>query len=137
MINIENTYRSQIVGITDSLVQEALALGNNVYGTIEQLQEMLGPEGYLQHFDRYRPGTNTAAAKPFSGSFIFQWMVKVALSGKFNIRNNIFGIESLGYSRPKVYARVIPACTWATGMLLVSRSYIPSEFSRLTLYIGS
>jgi hypothetical protein len=119
-------YRRQIIEKTDSIVEQVQASGSKKFGTIEQLQRTLGTDKYLQHFDRYRPGVDTAIATPFSGCFIFEWMVSIALSGKFNIRKNIFGLEHVGFIRPKVHTRLIPASTWATGMLLVSGSCILS-----------
>lgn len=55
------------------------------------------------------------------------FMIAIALSGKFNIRHGMFGLNCAGFIRPQANARLIPGVTWANGMVLVSEVPYPSQ----------
>ena len=94
------------------------------FGTATDLRELVGLGGLLVNLDAYRPRALVShpngPAVPFSGCFIYAFMTCIALAGRFNIWNSIFGLQSAGFIRGQIHARLIPSSTWATGMLLVS-----------------
>jgi hypothetical protein len=76
--------------------QVAEGLTERRYGTIDEIQQILGEDGLFRSLECYKPiglgwlpcqasDTPPGVTTPFTGRLIVDFMCRIALSGKFNV----------------------------------------------------
>jgi hypothetical protein len=98
------------------------------FGPKEELLKIVDEDGLLEDLHCYKPVPwapsirSSTSNPPFTGYLIYVLMTRVALSGRFDISENIYGLPA-----PRTInrytagsSRRIPMFTWTSGMLLVT-----------------